>query len=153
MNCYEIIKWYYGDTRAKRSQVPYMQHIDHGLIILNKLGVTNMVKDAYCLHPIFQSDFDLMENFDLTTKYNINSNVMTLVMEYRSVANEYLSHRKVTNLSEIRLSPLKEVNLMLLADKQQNFSDFLIHHYGNHERSDELFTYFSNWLQRLKSWT
>lgn len=138
---YNSIQDYYGDKRANRSGVPYIKHIDDGLRILEELNADYYTKEAYCLHPIFQSDQDLLKNIHLIDR--IDSGIMTLVMEYRSVANEYLSKRKIVSIDEIRLSPLIEVNKMLLADKLQNFSDFILYHYGTHERSDELYIYFS----------
>ncbi len=70
-------------------------------------------------------------------------------MEYRSVANEYLSHRTIAHVDEIRLSPLPEVNQMLIADKVQNCKDFELYHKATHPRSAELDLYFNNWLRRL----
>jgi hypothetical protein len=74
-------------------------------------------------------------------------------MEYRNVANAYLSKRRLTKTmslgAQVRLSPLKEVNDMLIADKVQNFKDFKIHHSKTHPRAAELNGYFTNWLLRL----
>jgi len=44
-------------------------------------------------------------------------------MEYRSVANDYLSTRIISDVQEIRLSPLPDVQDMLIADKVQNYKD------------------------------
>ena len=38
---------------------------------------------------------------------------------------------------------------ILIADKIQNRKDFELYHLGKHERSDELDSYFKNWLERL----
>jgi hypothetical protein len=70
-------------------------------------------------------------------------------MEYRFIANSYLSYRDINGLDEIHLSPLKEVNDMLIADKIQNRKDFLLYHM-NHERYFFLFMYFQYWLNRLE---
>ena len=75
--------------------------------------------------------------------------VLIAVMEYRSVANEYLSQREIKSIDEIRLSPLKDVNDMLIADKVQNYKDFEIYHKSTHARSKELDQYFKNWLRKL----
>ena len=150
MKCYDLIKWYYGNTCAKRSKVPYIKHIDEGLKILDQIGASEITKEAYCLHPIFQNDFDFSFNYPLIKDKNISADIIALVIEYRSVANEYLSTKIISSYNDIRLSPIKEVNQMLFADKMQNFSDFLMYHYGVHERSDELFIYFGNWLKRLR---
>jgi hypothetical protein len=143
---YKIISDFYGDTRAKRSGVSYMNHIDEGLAILNVIDASELAKRTYCIHPIYQSDFDLFTNLD---QYKIDSDVMLRVIEYRSVANEYLSFREINSFMDIRLSPVKDVNDMLIADKIQNRKDFELYHKGKHKRSKELERYFLKWCQRL----
>ena len=145
---YMVISKYYEGKSANRSGVPYMNHIDEGLIVLDEIGATGIAKRAYCLHPIFQSDSELIENIDINL-YSISNEVIILAIEYRSVANEYLSRRKIKSIDEIRLSPLHDVNDMLIADKVQNKKDFLIYHYDNHDRSAHLYKYFNNWLEKL----
>jgi hypothetical protein len=143
---YKLISEFYADTKAKRSGVRYMNHIDEGLAILERIGASELAKKAYCLHPIYQSDYDLSINVD---NYKIDSDVMLRVIEYRSVANEYLSFREIMSCFDIRLSPLKDVNDMLIADKIQNRKDFELYHKGKHQRSKELDRYFIKWCQRL----
>lgn len=145
-NEYTLISNYYGDARTKRSGIRYMNHIDEGLAILKWIGASEKAMKAYCVHPIYQGDSDLAYNHD---KYVIDSDIMMLAMEYRSVANEYLSQRQIKSISEIRLSPLKDVNDMLIADKIQNRKDFNLYHKGKHGRSDMLTEYFDNWLTKL----
>ncbi len=145
---YRLISIHYGDRVAKRSQVPLMNHINEGLIVLNRISATDAAKKAFCLHPLVQADVDLKEHLP-RFGYDANPYVLALAMEYRSVANEYLSHRKINSIDEIRLSPLFEVNDMLVADKVQNLKDFMTYHYGKHPRSEELFEYFQNWMDRL----
>lgn len=144
---YRIISDFYGDQITNRSGVELMNHIDEGLYILEKIGASESAKRAYCLHPIVQSDEALRDNFELLK--GLDSTVIINTIEYRSVANEYLSRREIKSLDEIRLSPLKDVNDMLIADKIQNRKDFMKYHYGTHERTNELFDYFNNWLEKL----
>jgi hypothetical protein len=144
---YKIISDFYKDMKANRSGVFLMNHIDEGLCILEKIGASDTAKKAYCLHPILQSDEALLDNYGLLN--NIDSQVLISCVEYRSVANEYLSKRKINSIEEIRLSPLKDVNDMLIADKIQNKKDFQIYHKETHHRSDELDEYFNNWLTKL----
>ncbi len=148
---YGWIKSVYGDKKAKRSGVYLINHIDEGLRILENIGASDTAKRAYCLHPIFQGDQDLLEVFQSypISPDQIYPEVLIAVMEYRSVANEYLSTREIKSIDEIRLSPLKDVNDMLIADKVQNYKDFEIYHKSTHPRSKELDQYFKNWLQKL----
>jgi len=144
---YNIISDFYGNLKAKRSGVHLMNHIDEGLYILGKIKASENAKKAYCLHPIIQSDEDLSKNLELLK--DVDPEIIKLVMEYRDIANEYLSKREINSISEIRLSELKDVNDMLIADKIQNKKDFELYHKGKHERSLELTVYFENWLTRL----
>ena len=144
---YKLIELHYKDRVAKRSQVPLINHINEGLVVLSAIDATDAAKRAFCIHPLFQADEDLEENYYLASSFE--PRVLMLAMEYRSVANEYLSD-KVNTEQKIRLSPLKEVNQMLVADKVQNYKDFLTYHHGTHERSDELSVYFDKWLNRLE---
>ena len=42
-----------------------------------------------------------------------------------------------------------EVRLMLIADKVQNYKDFMLHHFMTHKRSNQLYMYFHNWFTLL----
>lgn len=145
---YQMIKKYYGSDTTKRSGVKLINHIDEGLIILDKIGASAIAKKAYCLHPIVQDDTSLSKNYGFDFQ-EIDSKVIIATIEYRSVANEYLSYRKIKTIKDIRLSPLKDVNDMLIADKIQNRKDFELYHKETHSRSAELDKYFKNWLQKL----
>jgi hypothetical protein len=156
---YQIINEYYGQDCAKRSGVPFMNHIDEGLAILHMIGASLEAKKAYCLHPIYQSDETIKEfgTKDMRNKnvFGISANVITNAVEYRWVANNYLSTKinpwwKLWKKNEpIKLSVLKDVNDMLIADKVQNRKDFELYHKGTHKRSRELDIYFKMWLEAL----
>lgn len=146
---YSLISRYYGLRCAKRSGLPYINHIKEGLDILTRIGASEDAKDAYCIHPLLQNDEDLLKNLDEINDWKIDPRVLILAMEYRWVANNYLSHREVLDPSEIALSALKEVNDMLIADKVQNYKDFKIYHQKTNPRSKELTIYFENWLHVL----
>lgn len=156
---YHIISNFYLDRKAKRSGVDYMNHIDEGLAILRwlKLDLFSTCA-AYALHPIVQMDNDLEEFLNRGVEYEYlkyeDNDILILMMEYRSVANEYLSHRTINSINEIRLSPLYKVNDMLIADKIQNRKDFELYHNGlngkeKHPRAAILDKYFKDWLERL----
>ncbi|MBL9017802.1 MAG: hypothetical protein JNL83_26685 [Myxococcales bacterium] len=144
---YQAIARHYGERTARRSGVPLIRHIDHGLAILRAIGATGRAMRAFCLHPLVQADADLAA-CDLSA-LTTDVHVMALALEYRSVANAALSTRALASAADIRLSPLAEVNDMLIADKVQNRADFLLHHAGTHPRSAELDRYFRLWLERL----
>ncbi len=144
---YDAISRFYGDQKAKRSGAYLMDHIDEGLFVLERIGASETAKAAYMLHPIIQSDEALAQNYGLLEGHGTKT--IIALTEYRSVANEYLSTREIASLDEIRLSPLKDVNDMLIADKIQNRKDFEKHHLGTHPRSGELDRYFRNWLEKL----
>lgn len=146
---YDIIARHYKYQKANRSQVPYMNHIDEGLAILHWINASDEAKKAYCLHPIYQSDADLKSAFNQIELLQIDQKVLILAMEYRNIANAYLSPRNIDTSYDIQLSPLKDVNDMLIADKIQNRKDFELYHKNNHPRSKELTQYFNNWLERL----
>ena len=145
---YQIIKGHYGDRVAERSQVPLMNHIDEGLVILGKLGASEHTKDAYCLHPIFQSSDDFRKH--RKGEYEgVPAQVIILAMEYRRVANSYLSKGKRSRVSSFLGFSCPEIKQMLIADKVQNYRDFMEHHHGVHGKSDELQEYFTNWFKLL----
>ena len=143
---YLEIERIYNNKTTERSGAELMNHIDEGLYILEKIGASSAAKKAYCLHPIVQSDAGLKEHY---FDFPFHPTVIIAAIEYRSVANEYLSNRKINTMDDIRLSPLKDVTDMLIADKMQNRKDFDLYHKGIHERSKELEEYFANWFKRL----
>lgn len=147
---YQLIQLIYDDKTTIRSGVSLMNHIDEGLFILNKLNASTEAKLGYILHPIFQSDIDLQNNFNSNNIKKLDIKSVILAMEYRSVANEYLSFNLINHIDQIRLSPLEDVNVMLKADKIQNRKDFEIYHLNVHPRSLELDNYFHNWFNKLK---
>jgi len=146
---HSIIAEFYGQSRAKRSNELLIKHIDDGLRVLDQLGASDTTKAAYALHPIFQTDDQLPKVRFIREIEQLTHWTIVLACEYRNIANAYLSTRRITNINQITLSPLYEVNQMLMADKVQNFHDFMMHHYGKHERSEALFNYFNNWFERL----
>lgn len=149
---YRAVAEHYGDRRARRSGVLLIRHIDEGLRVLDAIGASLDTRRAYCIHPIVQGDDELAVAFrpeSVLHRHAIDPHALALAMEYRAVANGYLSHRVVESIEEIALGPLPEVREMLIADKVQNRKDFERYHRGAHPRSDELDRYFRLWLARL----
>lgn len=142
---YAAISRFYGDRKATRSKVRLMKHIDDGLVILESINASPWAMFAWCLHPIFQEDKYLKKVDDITLR-NCHWYSVMLAMEYRATANAYLSHMspRVPDLS-----PLKDVNDMLIADKKQNYADFMKYHRKTHKRAKELESYFHLWFTAL----
>ena len=142
---FTTIKSHYGDRVANRSQVPLIKHIIEGLFVLDAIGSNSITKAAYCLHPLLQSDEDFVSH----KAGKIPSELVDaaiLAMEYRRVANSYLSKNK----KEVFVGfSCPEVREMLIADKVQNYKDFLKYHKATHERSKELDEYFNHWFKLL----
>ena len=145
---YRAVSDFYEGKFAARTGLRYMNHIDEGLYVLDAIGAGRAAQQAYCLHPLFQSDPDIAKvTLDLAAQFE--KWPLVLVTEYRHIANSYSSRKVIESLEKIRVSPLEEVRQMLIADKIQNFKDFELYHKATHPRSEYLNTYFSNWLQRL----
>lgn len=142
---YELIKEYYSDRVTKRSNVPLINHIDEGIAILKSINADELVIDAYCLHPILQSDEDFNNNYTMNFD-GVPTEALLLAMEYRRVANSYLSRNKMEDFVGFTNDKIKQ---MLYADKVQNEKDFKLYHEGTHVRSNELRKYFDNWINIL----
>lgn len=148
---YRAISTHYGDRRAERSQVPLINHINEGLMLLSCLGADVIAGQAFCLHPLVQSD-DALREFLQRRQDSLDALgvvPLALAMEYRAVANSYLSPHYTGPDDEVALSTVANVNLMLVADKVQNRKDFERFHLHTHPRARELDGYFKNWLRAL----
>lgn len=149
---YLAIAEFYGDQTAARSGVPLICHVHEGLTLLDVAGAPLAAKEAFCLHPLLQDDAALaaaMRTGSVFQRWRPDPVPVALAMEYRRVANAYLSHHCEADGDPIALSPLDEVNQMLVADKVQNRKDFERYHRGSHPHSGRLEVYFRNWLRRL----
>ena len=148
---YNLVKTLYGETKAERSKVPYMNHIDEGLQILDYIDADNATKSAYCIHPIFQIPKNLKQLIADKLYDQIDQKVLLLAMEYRNKANAYVCRPRTDNytIENLPYMVLPEVTAMLIADKVQNYKDFLQYHKNSHPRSKELDKYFNLWFKHL----
>lgn len=151
---YEAIQNHYGDRTAKRSGVRLMNHIDEGLEILREIEADDTTALGFCLHPLVQDPKQEKETRRGRLLHHCEWPAVRAAYMYREKANDYLCRPKTDNWSldyiSRRLKPMNFiVRDMLIADKIQNRKDFFIHHYGRHERSDQLARYFNNWLTFL----
>jgi len=140
---YTLIRDVYQNVRAS-SKVLMIEHINEGLRVLDMIGASRDSMRAFCIHPIVQSDEALVKHF-IHIQNVCSPMVVMLAMEYRNVANRFLPRHK----GSIELSPLVEVNDMLIADKVQNRKDFELYHKGKHRHSVTLTRYFNKWLNAL----
>jgi pheromone shutdown protein TraB len=144
---YKLILSYYEDRVTERSGVKLINHINEGIDILKSIGADQITIDAYCLHPILQSDDSFNKNYARESLFEgISIPSLLLAMEYRRVANSYLSKNKIEDFVGFTNFRIKQ---MLYADKIQNEKDFAIYHEGSHPRSKELREYFDNWIKVL----
>lgn len=152
---YQAIQNFYEGKTAKRSNQPYMKHIDEGLKYLEAVEASHEAQCAYALHPIFQSTGafkDLIDGGLLPQFTELNFRAVALAVEYRHIANGYLlKHYRAGE--DLKISPILEVNQMLWADKMQNRSDFRKFHLGTHRYSSDLEAYFELWLETLQEET
>lgn len=146
---YELVHRFYDGKIAQRSKVYKIYHVIEGCFILDRLGADLATKRAFCLHPMLQDDVELAENFR-TVAVDCDPVSVMLALEYRNIANGYLSNRNIESIGEITLSPLTEINVMLRADKIQNRKDFDLYLKGKIKNSDRMVQYFKNWHERLE---
>lgn len=151
---YKAIKDLYQERTAKRSGVKLMNHIDEGLVILEKIGASDRAALGFCLHPLVQNSEQHEETIANNRMANCLNGAINAAYDYADKANTYLCRPETDDwsLQDIRenLLPLSnDVRDMLIADKVQNQKDFMIHHFGKHERSDQLNTYFNKWITFL----
>jgi len=62
-NAYSLVGDFYGDTRANRTNVLNMNHIDEGLGVLSKYTSDENTLAAFCLHPLFDMERRALTSF------------------------------------------------------------------------------------------
>jgi len=152
---YQLVKSVYKLRVAKRTGRLYIDHINEGLIVLDALSATTISKQAFCLHPLLQSDKELHRMLQYNPDLLLNCSPVSIIiaMEYRQHLNRFSSQTVINARRKILISSLKKVmeetpylRPMAIADKVQNRKDFLTYHKGKHPRSQELDYYFKTWL-------
>lgn len=145
---YDTIAEFYGDRRAKRSNVPLMNHINEGVELLDLWGRSDREKAAFCIHPIVQNSEDIDVRW---------SDAFPLAEEYRDRANSYLCRPNTDyvtttgQLAAILGHMSEECAFLLLADKVQNQKDFRAYHWFTHPRRLNLEHYFNVWIKTLRN--
>jgi hypothetical protein len=142
-----IVDWY-GDRRAGRSQVPLINHIHEGIVLMRwQGGITQAKALAWCIHPFAQihlEDGEILTH--MHSRWGFSGNSMDLAMLYARVAGAYLPRHKQKIPT---LSVSQSVNEMLIVDKIQNRRDFMRYHNGVHPNSRRLEEYFEDWFIAL----
>ena len=154
---YKLISDYYGDQKAKRSNLYLMNHVDEGIAIMLERGASEDAIKAFIAHPMFQDDEHFLDCENLESNIvvaNCSKKVILLCAEYRKVANAFLCKPHTDNwdidqIRDVTSIIIKDVHEMLVADKVQNHKDFLQHHALSHPRRSALFNYFNKWFQVL----
>ena len=151
----ETIQAFYANKNAERSGVPYINHINEGLAVMFHIGASNDAKGGYCLHPLVQSQKDFNDRLKDHWLDLVDAKQLLLAVEYRNLANSFLSPKtpnikkeEIITLSA-KLNLMPDVKDMLIADKVQNYKDFLKYHKDTHKNSDTLNTYFNIWLNDI----
>ena len=146
---YRLIEKSYRKHTSRRTQQPYMKHIDQGLWLLLHVNDDPAVLGAWCAHPLFQINSVLQEALHARTSITEHGRTVVLAMEYRAVANAFLTP-DWSRAGLPRVSAIEEVNQLLVVDKFQNareaylFSDKL-----GEERCAQLDVYFRKWFDAL----
>ena len=148
--CWKAIRDHYGDKKAERSGIPLIHHIVEGLMILTRIKAKRSIRQAWCLHPIVQSDDDLKAAIRMGIPVNFGQQhiqALLLAMEYRHVANSFLSHHDGIEFKVIRdkVNAIPGIREMLIADKIQNWKDFSAQPRGTYANEDRLDIYFNEW--------
>jgi hypothetical protein len=154
---YVIMEREYGDAKARRSGLYLMNHIDEGANIMIKRNASEEAVKAFIAHPMLQDDehfFDKKELLLNKVMVHCSKYTLLLCMEYRKVANAYLCKPETDGWTQEQIKfhcpiLMDDIREMLIADKVQNYKDFLQFHALSHPRRNELFAYFNNWIDYL----
>lgn len=154
MSEYDIVADFYEGKVAERSGLPYINHINEGLLLLAVANTKPIAKRAFCLHPLIQGHSDFEDNKEMLFEWGRRgreyAEAAMLALEYRNVANQYTSRHPLKSPKDIYLSPLHPVNHMLAADKIQNYKDAIDYVIPKHpEDARRLHEYFQSWLDAL----
>jgi len=153
---YGLVDWFYGDKHARRSGLPLIKHIKDGVRILRAINASEDAILAFIVHPIFQRDEEFHIYLDNPSIADCCSKkTIALAIEYRNVANRFLSNR-LTSITEEELDCVKaqceatpDIKSMLIADKIQNYSDMRSYNRGlpNYIILED---YFLTWFELLE---
>ena len=163
---YSVIDNFYKDMATSKG-VPYINHINEGVTHLENMKVDDTVINAFILHPFVQcvnlkgtykdcllTEKELEKHINI---FEIEPEIAFDLLLYRKYANSYLCRESTDKyvlsdaFADVK-GVVKYPNTikMLIADKLQNFKDFLQYR-QDHPRKEFLHNYFTNWLSILSN--
>ena len=161
---YNVIKKFYKGKETSKG-IPYINHIDEGVGHLENLHVSDVVINAFILHPFVQcvnlkgtykdcllTEKELEKHINI---FEIEPEIAFELLLYRKYVNSYLCREATDNYNindafeDVKgLTKYPNTVKMLIADKLQNFKDFLLYR-QDHPRKEHLNNYFTIWLNIL----
>lgn len=141
---YNYMKDLFSTSVSKRTKDLSTNPMEEGLAILNILESNHITKKAYCIHQLFHNDESLERSWDGNRFPNCDIKSMLLAMEFRT-----LYKSKPNRNGIIKLSPIKEVNEMMLAYKMQQYKNFEINGRGQTDNDELVESSFKNWIKQL----
>ena len=160
---YNVISEFYKNKQTSKG-IPYINHIDEGVGHLENLHVSDVVVNAFILHPFVQcvnlqgtykecllTEKELEKHINI---FEIKPEIAYELLLYRKFANSYLCRPETDNYSIIEayedvkdLANYQNTIRMLIADKLQNFKDFLLYRKDNHPRSKYLTSSYASIIE------
>lgn len=144
---WDITRNLLSGQKSRRTNVSYFDHVEEGVKILQELNVPLVIQQAFVIHPLLQGDDALAENLPHVVYFDPLA--LVLCMEYRRVANLGTRKNLRDNGWNITLSPMAEVNLMLVADKIQNRKLYETKFPKTDPEYEEIGHYFRVWMDAL----
>lgn len=161
---YSVIDNFYKGMSTSKG-VPYINHINEGIVHLENMKVDDTVINAFILHPFVQcvnlkgtykdcllTEKELEKHINI---FEIEPEIAFELLLYRKYANSYLCREATDNydindaFEDVKgLAKYRNTVKMLIADKLQNFKDFLLYR-QDHPRKEFLNRYFTIWLNIL----
>lgn len=133
----KIISKYYEGKVAKRTGIPYINHIYEGCRLIED----EEDRLAFMIHPIFQDGKE--GEVDLST---VKKSIQKLAKEYADIANSYLPKDYLNEPP----TEFGAVRYLLVADKMQNYKDFSNNKdVFSKEKQKQLDIYFRKWFKAL----
>ena len=147
---YRLIKEHYGVSKSN-FDVPLIQVVDDGLVLLAAMSAPAAVKGAWCLHPLLQSEEALEQSIRFPLRIRGASPMAILfAMDFRLRIGSYPLQNPVV-YTDYRGRLIPEVKMMLIAQKVQGRSAFLRRKddYLPPSERGEMDLYYRNWLDYL----